>query len=196
MSLSRSEEMHRLTENVYKVSFQSGSESPLGLQARAGHRLPDCGCSGPIFRWSQVAAPAQGPYARRGPRRPRARVDTPTPTAPLSPRALPQYACLSWRPEGPRCVGPGLLLDLAWSAASRSEGNKERGRRGGCRLPRAVALRLLGAVAPWGSSRCCYASLWALSLQQAFPFHNSFTSINGRGPKWEVERGQVGWVDR
>lgn len=92
--------------------------------------------------------------------------------------------------------GPGLLSELAWSAAPWSEGNKERGRRGGCRLPRAVALRLLGVVAPWGSSRRCYASLWALSPQQAFPFHNSFTSVNGRSSKWEVERGQVGWVDR
>lgn len=109
MSLSRSEEMHRLTENVYKVSFQRGSESSLGLQARAGHRLPDCGCGGPIFGWSQVAEPAQGPYVRRGPRRPGARVDAPTPTALLSPRALPQYACLPRRPEGPSCTG-------AWAA--------------------------------------------------------------------------------
>lgn len=171
--------------------FQRGSEcAPSVLQARAGHRPRDCGNAGPTFGWSQVAAPAQGPYARRGPRRPRARVDVPTPTALLSPHALPQ------RPEGRSSAGPGLLCDQVWSAALRSEGNSERGRRGCCRLPRSGALRLLGAVAPWGSSRRCYASLWALFPQQAFPFHNSFTAVNVRGPKWEVERGQAGWVDR
>lgn len=93
-------------------------------------------------------------------------MDAPTPTALLSPRALSQYVCLPRHPEGPSCAGPGLLCELAWSAAPRSEGNKERGRRGGCRLPLAVALRLLGAVAPWGSSRRCYASLWALLLNR------------------------------
>lgn len=175
MSLSRSEEMHRLTENVYKVSFQRGSESPLGVQARAGHGLPGCGCGGPIFGWSQVAAPAQGP--RPAPSR------SPSPSA--SGRPHPDGAA---QPPRARSLGtpvcPGVRRDrdvrglggcASWlgplhPAASRSEGNEERGRRGGCRLPRAVALRLLGGVAPWGSSRRCYASLWALSPQQALPF--------------------------
>lgn len=46
-------------------------------------------------------------------------------------------------------AGPGLLCELAWSAAPRSEGNKERGRRGGCRLPLAVALRPCACLARW-----------------------------------------------
>lgn len=112
MSLSRSEEMHRLTENVYKVSFQRGPEcapESSGPSWPPAGRLPDCGCGGPIFGCSQVAAPAQGPYARRGPRGPGARVGAPTPTAPTAPARArsPQYACLPRRPEGPSGAGLG-----------------------------------------------------------------------------------------
>lgn len=110
MSLSRSEEMHRLTENVYKVSFQCGPECAPESSGPSRTPAPGLRVGWAIFGWSQVAAPAQGPCARRGPRSPRARVGAPTPTA-LGPRArvLPRYACLPRRPEGPSGAKPGLL---------------------------------------------------------------------------------------
>lgn len=141
----------------------------------------------------------------RGPRRPgprpRARVDAPTPTAPLSPRAL--------APSARQCVlaSGGTEMCGAWAGVraglvrciplhpgvrgTRSGGGVEvAGCRG--RSPYACLAgwhrgALLGAVMPASGH---------FLLNRLYPFYNSFTSVNRRGPKWEVERGQVGWVDR
>lgn len=172
MSLSRSEEMHRLTENVYKVSFQRGPECAPESSGPSWAPAPGLRVwRADLWLWSQVAAPAQGPYAPPRPAPSPSTSGRPPPRR-LSqpPRALPSVRLSAPASGGTERCGPGLLCHPVWSAAARSEGNRERGRRGGCRLQRSVALRLLGAVAPWGSSRRCYASLWALSPQQAFPF--------------------------
>lgn len=143
MSLSRSEEMHRLTENVYKVSFQRGPEC--APESSGPSRTPAPGLR---VGWADLRL-VTGGRARPGSLRPPRSAQSPS----TSGRPHPDGA----RP--PRARVPSVRLSApasrgterreAWAALPpRSEGKRERGRRGGCRLQRSVALRLLGAVAP------------------------------------------------
>lgn len=102
MSLSRSEEMHRLTENVYKVSPSDRLTSSLWLGSRPGgpgaqrpgpsRGLPvrplGAGVVSPApasHRWP----PPPDPLRPSRPTSPLVLAGAPTPTAPLGPRAPP-----------------------------------------------------------------------------------------------------------
>lgn len=159
MSLSRSEEMHRLTENVYKVSFQRGSESSLGLQARAGR------ASAPGLRvwWADLRL-VTGGRARPGSLRP----PRPAPSPSMSRRPHPDGSAQplrapSVRLSAPASGGTELYGDLGCSASwpgPLHPGVKGTGSGGGvevagCRgrspcacLARWYGGALLGAVMP------------------------------------------------
>lgn len=137
MSLTRSEEMHRLTENVYKVSFQRGSEC-----APRSSGPSRSSASGLRVWWADLRLVTGGRTLPGSLRLPRpawspSTSGRPHPDGAAQTRALPQYACRSQHPEGPSSAGPGLLCDLVWSAALQSEGTGERGR---CGLLQAAAV--------------------------------------------------------
>jgi hypothetical protein len=147
MSLSRSEEMHRLTENVYKVSLQRRAESapvalkpeqdsPCGRMAGAlwGLSAPalECRRGEPALAAHRWPRPPSVPRLAAERAAPPAWGGAPTPTALLGPRAPSVHP--PWRRGGLSHAGPGELSDPLRTAADRSEAGGGVG-AAGCRGP-------------------------------------------------------------